>query len=164
MPKKRIKREGSYEVDQSGKVEDTARDTVLAISNGKSFSLRFRAKDKRLLQSTYRKLLNRNRQFVYETFAALLYLLIKYSRPKGKIVVDTEYPGKDDLINLLYTNFYEQQISSKKLELNYGYVGKHSSAHVLAYLTLKKKKTASKVVSFNELTDILFATKKDRVF
>lgn len=45
-----------YKADQSGKIEQTNKNTVVAISNGKKFTVLLKAKDKRLLQDLFRKL------------------------------------------------------------------------------------------------------------
>jgi len=44
-----------YEIDQSGKIEDTSKDTVLCISNGYYLSVKLKAKTKRQLQKIFRK-------------------------------------------------------------------------------------------------------------
>lgn len=83
----------AYQIDQSGKIEQTNKKTVLAISNGKTYSVLLKAKDKRLLQDIFRTLFNKQRQFIYEVFSALLFILISNSKSEGRIVIDKEYPG-----------------------------------------------------------------------
>lgn len=43
------------EIDQSGKIEDTSKDTVLALSNGTQFSIKISRNIKRELQNIFRK-------------------------------------------------------------------------------------------------------------
>ncbi|MCX6810253.1 MAG: hypothetical protein NTY30_00740 [Candidatus Berkelbacteria bacterium] len=44
------------EIDQSGKIEETGKPTVIAFSNGKSASIIISAKDKKLVQTVFRKI------------------------------------------------------------------------------------------------------------
>jgi len=43
------------EIDQSGKIEETNVDTVIALSNGVKFSVRIHRRTKRRLQEEFRK-------------------------------------------------------------------------------------------------------------
>lgn len=149
-------------IDQSGKIEDTAKNTVLAIANDLSYAILLQAKDKRLLQEVFRDFLGKRRQFVYETFAVLLYLLVAKTHPKGRIIVDKEYPGHEPLIKLLLKKF-DKNNRLKEVSLDFGQIGKSSPAHNLAYAVLKKKKRANKVVSFEEVINLLFPIEIDRV-
>lgn len=157
---KNIKRQYKYEIDQSGKIEQTNRNTVLAISNGKKFSILLRAQDKRLLQDIYRTFFNKQRQFIYEVFSALLYILISNVKPQTRIIIDREYPGQEGLIKLLLLKFYNDQSKNAPANIEFGLVGKSSPAHDLGYKVFKKKQKASKIVTFEEILDIIFPTKK----
>lgn len=149
-----------YQIDQSGKIEQTNKHTILAISNGKKFSILLRTQDKRLLQDIYRIFFNKKRQFIYEVFSALLYILLSSVRPQTRVIIDKEYPGQEGLIKLLLLKFYEEQGKTAPLNIEFGLVGKSSPAHELGYKTFKKKQEASKIVTFEEISDIIFPTKK----
>lgn len=82
------------EIDQSGKVEDTARPTVLAYANSKIRVIVIPAASKRKLQEMYRRI-GQPRLFVYQVFALGVYQLIRLLRQPHIITIDTEYPGKD---------------------------------------------------------------------
>ena len=158
MKKPKIKH--TYEIDQSGKLEYTSHDTVLAISNGKSFSVALKAADKRLLQKMYRKLFNKNRQFVYEVFSALVYILLHQVKPNNQVTIDKEYPGKEALIKLHVIEYDKSKQKDLKEIINFGLVGKKSPAHKLGYLTFKKQKKPDKIISVEEIVKIIFPSKK----
>ena len=149
-----------YQIDQSGKIEQTNKPTVLAISNGKKFSILLKASDKRLIQKMYRTLFDKQRQYIYEVFSALLYILISSTKPQSKIVVDIEYPGQQSLIKLLLFKFYHEHGQKPPSNLEFGLVGKSSPAHHLGYSIFKKKQKPSKAVSFDEVIGIIFHQKR----
>ena len=64
------------EIDQSGKIENTSKNTVIAFSNEIFGSILVKAKDKREIQKIFRKI-GKPRIFVYRLFAILIFLLIK---------------------------------------------------------------------------------------
>lgn len=148
-----------YKVDQSGKIEYTTHDTVIAIANGKSFSILMKASEKRLLHAMFRNAFNKNRQYLYEVFSALVYLLLINIKSHSQVIIDKEYPGKESLIKL---HILEYDKTGKILPENIGFglVGKKSSAHHLAYNTFKKIKKPSKIVKAQELMKVIFPSKK----
>lgn len=152
--------EAKYQIDQSGKIEQTNKNTVLAIANSKTFSILLKAKDKRLLQDIFRTLFNKQRQYVYEVFSALVYLLLSTVRPKVRILIDKEYPGQEDLIKLLVLKYYDDQGQTAPEDIEFGLVGKSSPAHNAAYKVFKKKIKPTKVVTFEEVVEIIFPSKK----
>lgn len=149
-----------FQIDQSGKIEQTNKDTVLAISNGKKFSILLKARDKRLLQDIYRIFFNKQRQFIYEVFSALLYILISNVKPQTRVIFDKEYPGQESLIKLLLLKFYDEQGKTAPANIGFGLVGKTSPAHELSYKVFKKKQKASKITTFEEITEIIFQEKR----
>lgn len=87
-----------YKIDQSGKVEDIGKDTVLAISNGQSFAIKITTKTKIALKQMFSKS-GRNKIYAYKIFSILIYLLIINCGLKVKeVIVDEEYSGQDRLI------------------------------------------------------------------
>lgn len=144
------------EIDQSGKVEDTGRDTVIAFSNGKSRSIRISARDKRKVQVFFRSI-GKSQVFVYRTFAVLVWLLIKNDLVKiHDVIIDTEYPGQDSVIKnylLGHIRTYYPNFSSK--DISFMLVGKRSRAHVVAYSTYTKRRKADVEVTAQDVFDVI---------
>ena len=130
-------------VDQSGKVEDTAKSTVLAACNGGKYSVLIVARDKRRLQEKFR-LAGKPELFVYAIFATILYFLIK-RLPDKRVVVDSEYSGKMDIIDEMIA------VLDEEINLEWKLIGKNSLAHDLAYRVFKGKLKASKRLTSEEI-------------
>lgn len=130
----------NYQIDMSGKIEQTNKVTVISLSNGKQVSLILKSKDKRDLQTIYRKA-GKPRAFTLQVFAALIYLLLeKLSISTGTIYIDKEYPGHEVLIK----SYIAQLIIRKgkiKLEtenIRFTLVGKTSRVHLFGYKEYKR--------------------------
>lgn len=89
----------AFEADQSGRIEETNRDTVIAIaSKNVQFSLRISAKTKRTIERDY-KGTGKPKLFAVKTFAIAVAFLIKKSKAKiNDLIVDIEYPGHERII------------------------------------------------------------------
>lgn len=134
-----------YQIDQSGKIEDTAKKTVLAAANGSAIAVILPGKDKRKLQESFR-LRGKPQLFIDSVFTVLLYLLIKIIKPKLSIIeVDIEYPGHTEIIE----HMLEQL--TLDIRLRWTLVGKTSKAHDIAYKVFRKKLRVGKVVKFSEV-------------
>ena len=146
MSKKRLdhSKEGQiYQIDQSGKVEQTNKVTVVAFSNGKNGSIKLRAKDKRYLQDIYRNA-KKPKAYMIQVFSALLYLLLERSKlEKTMIVVDKEYPGHEDIIRsyLIQLAHKRRKIILYPEEIRFSLVGKTSNAHAVASKAFKTNRT-----------------------
>lgn len=149
-----------YQIDQSGKIEQTNKVTILAIANGKTFSVLLKAKDKRLLQDIFRTLFNKQRQYIYEVFSALVYILLSTVSPQVRTIIDKEYPGQESLIKLLILKYYADHDQTAPENIEFGLVGKSSPAHNAAYKVFKKKAKPTKIVTFEEVLEIIFPEKK----
>jgi len=94
------------EIDQSGKIENTSKNTIIAFSDDISGSIFIKAKDKREIQKVFRQI-GKSKVFIYKLFAILIFLLIKnHLKRLEEIIIDEEYPGKSALIK----NFLLQKL------------------------------------------------------
>jgi len=150
------------ERDQSGKIEETNVDTVIALSNGVKFSVRIHRRTKRRLQEEFRKQ-GRPKFFRYKTFATGVYILIKdFANKADDIVIDTEYVGNDRLIKNLIMDFVKSAETKNilKQQISFKQIGKKSPAHILAISVFRGKKKASRIIQYDEIRKL--AIKKPR--
>jgi len=140
------------EIDQSGKIENTNKNTIIAFSDGKFKSIFISAKEKREIQKFFRRI-GKPKIFIYKVFAILVFLLIKSEvKEIDAIIIDEEYPGKNSLIK----NFLLQEIRKIKPDFDRGNIifqkiGKKSRAHFLAYGIAVGKKKADIEVGAREI-------------
>jgi len=119
------------EIDQSGKIEQTNLDTIIALSNSIHYSVILSKKVKRTLQSLFRNNA-RPRMFIYQTFSALIAILLTKAKPKTKIIIDVEYQGHEDMIRNQILEYTKTLRKNGRYIIEFGYVGKTSPAHILA--------------------------------
>ncbi|KKQ66700.1 MAG: hypothetical protein US86_C0004G0018 [Candidatus Daviesbacteria bacterium GW2011_GWA2_38_24] len=157
-PEKQIRNKNTVcQVDQSGKIEQTNKITIIAFSNGKHGSVKLKASDKRYLQDIYRQA-GKSKSFTLQVFSALLYLLFeKFKLEKTMVFIDKEYPGHEPLIRS-----YLVQLASKrgKIELTpedlrFGLVGKGSNAHGVSSKAFKANRADFSIAKEEILSLIL---------
>ncbi|OGE31272.1 hypothetical protein A2631_03845 [Candidatus Daviesbacteria bacterium RIFCSPHIGHO2_01_FULL_44_29] len=148
-----------YQIDQSGKIEQTERHTVLACTNGSSTTILLKKAEKRKLQKLF-KTVGIQKLFPYLTFAALLAVLIKVFKPKYKLVIDREYQGHENLIEDKLKVYLEDLGVKQAVHIEFDHVGKLSNAHNLAYQTAMSKRKPDIMVGANEVMKIILGTKK----
>ena len=132
----------SIEVDQSGKVEDTSKSTVLAFSNDKTGAVILMARDKRRLQEMFRRI-GAPRLYVDYVFSTLVIVLLR-RLSCGKVTIDLEYPGHTKIISSLIT-------TKLNIDIEWKSIGKRSPAHDLAYKAFSKKLKAVRKVSAKDI-------------
>lgn len=140
------------EIDQSGKIENTSVNTVIAFSNSKRKSILITAKEKRKLQKAFREF-NKSPLFVYKTFALLIYFLIKDDFNKiQSIIIDQEYPGKENEIKTyLFRQFKKDGINFSAKNIHFLEIGRKSRAHFCAYDTSRGKIVPRKIITAKNL-------------
>jgi len=147
-----------YEIDQSGKIEQTARPTVIAFSNGRKGSLLILPKEKQIIQKIYRKA-GKPRVFIIQVFSALVYLLIEKSKLNKETVftIDKEYPKYDSLIKsyIIQLSLKRKRIKILPEQIKFQNIGKKSKAHTVANSAYKKRRSSIKVTSQDVLGLIL---------
>lgn len=141
------------EIDQSGKVEQTARPTVVAFSNDTSGALYIPAREKRQVLA-YLRYKGKHTYFPVLVFAAMILILIeKYQLKKSHITIDIEYRGKETQISQFLIGH-----GLEKEYLHFGSIGKQSPAHHIALTKYREKK--GDVITAEQITEILFEGKK----
>ena len=149
----------SYQVDQSGKIEQTEKDTIIALSNDHNLTVLLKSKTKRIIQKWFKEE-NSQRFFAYVTFAALLAILIKMESPTKRVEIDKEYPGHEDLITER-VSVYLKFLGVKKVPvLEWGHVGKTSDAHNLGAKVSHGKLKPSRIISLEEVMELILEIKK----
>jgi len=141
-----------YQIDQSGKIENTEKPTVIAVCNHITYSISISAKVKRQFQEICRRN-GLTRLYVYILFSIGLSLLLTELKTQTKIIIDTEYPGKEKLIK----NLVEIFMGKRKTKIDFARIGNKPKVHYAAHDVYVQKKKADKVVSLQE---VLQATKK----
>jgi len=118
------------EVDQSGKIEQTDMDTIIAFSNRHQYAVLLPKEVKRRLIGRYRK----ERQIILKIFVACVYHCIKnYIHEIEFIVIDKEYEGKDDYIKSILLSFIRKEYPKfDKQLIKFSNVTKRSKAHEYA--------------------------------
>lgn len=153
---KRVKPQ--YQIDQSGKIEQTERNTVIACTNEEQFTILLKKGEKRKLQKVFRAA-DMQKLFPYLTFATLISILLHKLSPKHKVIVDREYMGHEDFIEERI-EVYVAQLGGKLPPLSFGHVGKLSKAHQLGYRVAIGKEKADLSLTAAEVLKIIFGKKE----
>lgn len=148
------------EVDQSGKVERTRMDTVLAFFDGQHYAIRIPATVKRAVLHVVRQKRkpSGSKKAVYlRLFAAGLYLLIRdHLNVLDHIIIDTEYSGREaDIRGMLLLLIRRTDPLYSADRIMFRQVGKKSPAHSLAWEIFRGKRQPDHVVTESELLDVL---------
>jgi len=152
---KLISRKMVYQIDQSGKIEYTTHNTVLAFSNSKKGAILIKSKEKRLLQKRFREA-GKNQVFVYRLFALLIFLLLKNEK-FSELIIDTEYPGRADLIkNYLLHDFGRIGRKIDPSSISFHQIGKNCEAHWHGYYVFKGKRKAELTITAKEVLEEIF--------
>ena len=157
------------EVDQSGKIEDTATATVLAFADGVDYAIVISSKVKRDCLAVMRVGNQLGKTMYLQLFSAALYLLLKnHLLALGRIIIDQEYVMRERdikrfLVNLIRKDFptFDTQI------IQFDRIGKSSTAPDRAIATLRGKIKPDRKITAEELLGLVRgfqteATKKDR--
>ncbi len=139
------------EINQSNKIEQTNKDTIIGISNDRAFTILIKSRIKRKLQEEFRKQ-GKPRLFVYRTFIASVVLAFKYAQLKNlsRVVIDEEYYGKDKMLKSMFLEMWSRFFRDVP-EVSFEKIGKKSKVHSACYLAMKGKNKADKIIGFEEI-------------
>jgi len=143
----------TYEVDQSNKIESSG-DTVLAMSNGVTYTVRIPAREKRLAFEELRTQFERlSRKYIYlRLFSASLYFLLLKLPSNELVVIDVEYHGHESHIkSLLLSWLRKTRPDIEPDQITFGLVGKKSRAHDAAIAVYRKEARADRTIKADDL-------------
>jgi len=141
------------ELDQSGRIEFTRHDTVLAFSDGISYSILIPRAVKRNCINELRQRGLPGGAFYVQLFAVGLYLLLRdHIDDLAQITIDIEFPGRDDdvrryLMNLLLRAGHKV----KAHQIQFRPIGKQSPAHKLALATFRGDRVPDRIIGKEDL-------------
>ncbi|MBL7158852.1 hypothetical protein ISS85_00030 [Candidatus Microgenomates bacterium] len=147
-----------YQIDQSGKVEDTNRLTVVAFANGKTRSLKISGVEKQRLVKSMRALDYPRKVFIYKIFAGLVFILLKGQRIR-EVVIDKEYPGHEPLIKDLILNLFIRT-KGQAPKISFSQIGRESRAHKIALEVFRGKRKPDIIVKADQIFRLFYQTKK----
>ncbi|MBU4332144.1 hypothetical protein KKD19_02150 [Patescibacteria group bacterium] len=143
------------EIDQSGKIEDTNRLTVVAFANGKVKSLKISSVEKQKLVKAMRALDYPKKTFIFKIFAGLIYLLLRDEKNIDEVIIDREYPGQEGVIKDVLSHLFRKFDRQTPL-ITFHRIGKKGGAHKIANDIYKGKRAANIVVTANRVFQILY--------
>ena len=141
------------EVDQSGRIEFTKEDTVLALSDGGAYTILIPSIVKRSCVRALRRRGFSGPTFYVQLFAVALFFLLKGQMEEyPRVAIDVEYEGKEaqikeHLLNLLHRD----GVGIERDQIEFRHIGKKSRAHALALDTLRGLKEASRTLTEADL-------------
>jgi hypothetical protein len=124
------------EIDQSGKVEDTSKISVIGDSIGNNVWIT--QNDKRFIQHVFREM-GKPQMYMIRSFAALTSILISLSvKDNHTFRIDIEYPGRDAEIKAFIVMYLEKMgLKIDAQRISFSTIGKKSKAHYYAYRVFK---------------------------
>lgn len=146
------------EIDQSGKVEDTRKLTVVCFANGKAKTLLISAKEKRKALNIIRVMDKPKRTFIFRIFSGLLFLLIRDEDIEA-VIIDEEYPEHEATIKFILLNLFEK-FGKIPPAISFKRIGKKSQAHIAALSVFQGKKKPDLVATAKDLFALFYGTKK----
>ena len=152
------------EVDQSGKIEQTNKDTALAFSDGISYAVLIPARVKREAINLLRATGKRGKNLYISLFAAALYQLLKDHLDRvDYIAIDMEYEGNEQDVKLVLLNLIWQRCPTyPAANITFRRIGKKSPAHKKALATYRRVAKADGTLKAEELLEPLLGKKQKR--
>lgn len=143
-------------IDQSGKIEDTAKDTVLALSNHHQYAVLIHKKTKRQIQEQFRQL-GLTKLYIYHLFSVGIFYLLKSLPQPTEVTIDLEYFGKDKIIlSLIEKLFTEYQIPGH--HITFARIGNKPKVHYAAKDVFDKKIPPNQVLNYEKIIRVLKKT------
>lgn len=144
----------AFQIDQSGKIEDTSKSTIIALANGTTLVLKISSQEKRKLLPVMRKLDFPKKIFIYRAFTALIFLILKHTQITT-VTIDKEYPGHEAFIKTTLINLFGKE-KMKPPTIHFALVGKTCTAHKAAIEGLRKKRKPDFIVRANDVLELLY--------
>jgi hypothetical protein len=124
----------SVEIDQSGKIEQLDKNTIVALANDSSSAIFISASSKRKLFFKLRKSKTPRNILYPQIFTILIYLAIhQMNECPNVLLIDEEYTGKNKLIKDMLLTLIKKSKPKWNGDIRFKLVGKLSPSHRLAW-------------------------------
>jgi hypothetical protein len=144
------------EVDQSGKIEATSRDAVVAFSNDEEFAILIPAKAKQEMLVEIRAMGAGRRPYLVLLAMALYELLKGHLRHLRYIVIDVEYQGREAYIKSELLKLIRRRDPEYPADrIIFARISKKSPAHKKALATYRGKLEPDRTVTTGALKGLL---------
>ncbi|OGG12409.1 hypothetical protein A3J20_01170 [Candidatus Gottesmanbacteria bacterium RIFCSPLOWO2_02_FULL_42_29] len=124
-----------YQIDQSGKIEDTNKITIIAYANGNNKTLSMKAAEKQKMLNRMRIMDKPKKTFIFKAFAGLVFLLLK-DEDVDEVIIDKEYPGHEATIKAILVRLFDRNELNPP-NIGFALIGKKSKAHKIALETYR---------------------------
>ena len=142
------------EIDQSGKIEQLNKNSVIAFSNKTQYSVLI---PKEVKQEAFKLYKGKIKDLRYRLFCIGVYYCLKdYIKEKEFVTICCEYQGKENLIKSFLLNYLRKEyptIDSKII--HFGRIGKESNAHAVAIDVYRGNRMPNRISSLNEVEKCL---------
>lgn len=142
------------EIDQSGKIEQLNKDSIIAFSNRNQYSVLIPKKVKQEIFKLYK---GKIKELRYRLFSIGIYYCLKdYIREKELIIVCCEYQGKENLIKSFLLEYLRKDYPTVDTKIiRFGKIGKSSNAHAVAIDVFRSNRRPNRILSLNEVEKCL---------
>lgn len=145
-----------YQIDQSGKIEQSNKPTILCLANGKHFTIKISAVEKQKAIKALLKLRHPHKTYIYDIFSALAYILLR-SKSVRTVEIDIEYPGHQAGIKERLIQYFGNQ---KTPDIHFGLVGKNCNAHKMALNVFHRNTKPDNIITAERVLKVIYSTKK----
>ena len=137
------------EVDQSGKIGQLNKDSVIGFSNKTQYSVLI---PKEVKQEAFKLYKGKIKDLRYRLFCIGIYYCLKdYIKEKELVTICCEYQGKENLIKSFLLNYLRKEYSAIDSKIiRFGRIGKESNAHVVAIDVYRGNRRPNRILSLNE--------------
>lgn len=149
-----------HHIDQSGKIEDTNKLTVIAFANGKVKSLKITAVEKQKLIKVMREMDYPKKVFIFKIFACLIYVLLKDEKwhSGDALIIDREYKGHEGIIKDVLLHLF-RETNNGEPAIQFSEVGRKSLAHLKAIAVFRGEVKPDIIVKAGDVLSILYKQK-----
>ncbi len=133
------------EIDQSGKLEQSQTDTIMAYSNGHKGILIVKSTIKQQIIKImrYSPISQRDASMIW--FAVVIFLLVKDLSKNTTLIIDKEYPGREKIIEKTLSKLLQEYYNNRwSGSIRFQKIGKTSPAHIIAW-SLHRSKQKGKI-------------------
>lgn len=149
-----------YKIDQSGKVEQTSKATIVTLANGFIKTVKISAVEKRKLIKAMLELDYPKLNYMHKIFAALIFVLLKESK-LSEVMIDKEYPSHEADIKNIILNYFGKS-GLKPPEIYFGLVGKKAKAHIFGIKVYREKRKADLVITAQKILELIYVKAKEK--